>query len=281
MNARMDAHYGTGRVTTPVYDEPVPVIPLNGHPTWVRLPKGRGPVVLLLHGGMSASSSLLESIGPGLKKDFALAAFDRRGHGRTADTDAPFSYEAMSDEAVAFIEYLGRRVHVVGHSDGGNVALILAMRRPDLVKRVVAVGANFHFQGLMPIEPMDTMDPAFDEWAQRYARRSPDDLAHAWVVARKSDEMIASQPTLTTMNLSTIHRPVLVMVGDDDVATLAHTCAMYEAIEAAQLAVVPGTSHGVLKERTKESVRIIRHFLRMRLPPESRMPLRRRTNDAD
>ena len=71
------------------------------------------------------------------------------------------------------------------------------------------------------------------------------------------------------------------MAGDDDVATLAHTCAMYEAIDGAQLAIVPGTSHGVLKERTKESVRIIRHFLRMKLPPETRMPIRRRTADAD
>jgi len=277
----MDPDYGTGRPTTPVYDDCVPVIALNDHPTWVRLPKGRRPAVLLLHGGMSASSSLLESIGPGLKKDFALCAFDRRGHGRTADTDAPFSYEAMADEAVAFVEYLGRRVHVVGHSDGGNVALIMAMRRPDLLKRVVVVGANFHADGLMPMEPLDTMSPGFDEWAQRHGQRSPDGLAHAWAVAHKSEEMMAHQPTLTTDDLATIRRPVLIMAGDDDVATLAHTCAMYEAIDGAQLAIVPGTSHGVLKERTKESVRIIRRFLRMKLPPDTRMPLRRRNDDTD
>ena len=253
----------------------MPVIPLNGHPTWVRLPKGRRPTVLLLHGGMSASSSLLESIGPGLAKDFSLAAFDRRGHGRTGDTDEPFSYGSLADETIAFVEHLGRRVHVVGHSDGGNVALLVAMRRPDLLKRVVVVGANFHVDGLMPMDPIDTMSPEFDEWARRHAQRSPDDLAHAWVVARKSDEMMASQPTLTTNDLATIRRPVLVMAGDDDVATLAHTCAMYEAIEESQLAIVPGTSHGVLKERPKESVRIIRHFLCMKLPPVTRTPIRR------
>ena len=281
MNARIDADYGTDPVTTPVYDERVPVIDLNGHPTWVRLPRGRRPVVLLLHGGMSASSSLLESIGPGLAKDFAIAAFDRRGHGRTGDTEEPFSYESMADEAIAFVEYLGRRVHVVGHSDGGNVALIMAMRRPDLLKRVVVIGANFNVDGLMPMDPIDTMSPEFDEWARRHAERSPDGLAHAWVVARKSDEMMASQPTLTTDDLARIRRPVLVMAGDDDVATLAHTCSMYESIEEAQLAIVPGTSHGVLKERTKESVRIIRHFLKMELPPFTRMPIRRFKGSAD
>ena len=78
---------------------------------------------MLLHGGMSSSASLLKSIGPSLAKRYRVAAFDRRGHGRTADTDEPFSYDAMADETIAFIEYLERRVHLVGHSDGGNVAL--------------------------------------------------------------------------------------------------------------------------------------------------------------
>ena len=98
-------------------------ISLNGHPTWARLPKGKGEIVVLLHGGLSSSASLLRDLGPGLAKRFAVAAFDRRGHGRTGDTDEPFSYGAMADESVAFIELLGRRVHLVGHSDGGNVAL--------------------------------------------------------------------------------------------------------------------------------------------------------------
>jgi pimeloyl-ACP methyl ester carboxylesterase len=257
----------------------VTIISLNDHPTWARLPRRKGPTVVLLHGGMSSSGSLLKSIGPSLAKHFRIAAFDRRGHGRTGDTDQPFSYEAMATETIAFIEYLKRRVSLVGHSDGGNVALIVAMRRPDLVRRIVVVGANYHFAGLMPVPSFDTESAEFDQWSQRYGENSPDGPEHARAVEEKTRIMTFSQPTLTTQDLATISVPVLVMAGDDDVATLAHTCSMYEAIPAAQLAIVPGTSHMLLKERPKESVRIIDHFLRSKLPPVTFAPMRRPSVD--
>jgi len=257
----------------------VTIISLNDHPTWVRLPRRKGPTVVLLHGGMSSSGSLLKSIGPSLAKHYRIAAFDRRGHGRTADTDEPFSYEAMASETIAFIEYLQRRVSLVGHSDGGNVALIVAMRRPDLVRRIVAVGANYHFEGLMPIASFDTESEEFAQWAQRFGENSPDGPEHARAVEEKTRIMTLSQPTLTTRDLATISVPVLVMAGDDDVSTLAHTGSMYEAIPEAQLAIIPGTSHMLLKERTKESARVIEHFLRSRLPPVTYAPMRRASVD--
>ncbi len=250
-------------------------IMLNGHPTWARLPKKKGPTVLLLHGGMSSSRSLLKSIGPGLSETFRVAAFDRRGHGRTADTDAGFHYDDMVDETVSFLEYLGRRCHVIGHSDGGIIALLVAQRRPDLVKRVIAVGANFHFNGLMPMAQFDTSSEGYEQWAQKYAQLSPDGLEHAASVLEKTMAMFASEPTLSASDLSTLTRPVLVMSGDDDLITLEHTCALYQALPNAQLAIVPGTSHAVLKERTRESVRIMRHFLLSELPVTTYMPVRR------
>ena len=227
---------------------------------------------------MSSSQSLLKAIGPGLSRSFCLTAFDRRGHGRTADTDAPFHYEDMADETIAYLEHLGRRSHLIGHSDGGIIALIVAMRRPDLVKRVVAIGANYHFAGLTPSEPFGTDSEGFEAWAQKYASLSPDGIAHAPVVLKKTMTMFATEPTLTTFDLLTITRPVLVMSGDDDVVTLEHTCSLYLAIPGAQLAVVPGTSHALLKERTRESVRILRHFLRSELPVTTYMPVRRAQN---
>lgn len=255
-------------------------IELNGHPTWVRLPKGRGTIVLLLHGGMSSSASMLRSVGPGLAGRYRIAAFDRRGHGRTADTDEPFHYEDMADQTIAFIEHLGRRVHVVGHSDGGNVALLVVLRRPDLVRRAVVVGANYHHAGLMPLQPMLVGTPGFDEWALKYGAHSPDGVAHAATIVEKTNRLFATEPTLTTDDLARIARPTLVMAGDDDVATLAHTCSMYEAIPEAQLAILPGTSHALLKERPKESVRIIRHFLGAKRPLETSMPVRRAASDV-
>jgi pimeloyl-ACP methyl ester carboxylesterase len=259
----------------------VTVIKLNGHPTWARLPKGKGPTVVLLHGGMSSSASLLRVLGAPLSKKYRVGAFDRRGHGRTADTDAPFSYSAMADETIAFVERLDRRVHLVGHSDGGNVALIVAMRRPDLLRRIVVIGANYHHDGLMPLSHFDTDSEEFAQWAQRFGEYSPDGASHAKVVEQKTTVMTFSEPTLTTTELSSIPVPTLVMAGDDDVATLGHTCSMYEAIPHGQLAIVPGTSHQLLKERTKESVGIISHFLATKLPPVTFMPIRRVPTDVN
>jgi pimeloyl-ACP methyl ester carboxylesterase len=248
---------------------------LRGHPTWAHVPSRNGQTVLLLHGGMSSSASLLNSIGPRLKRDFRVAAFDRRGHGRTADTEMPFSYEDMADETIAFLEYLDRRCHIVGHSDGGIVALIVALRRPDLVRRMVAVGANYHFSGLHDMPEMDLRGPYFAEWAMKYGAVSPDGPEHAVAVANKTALMQRMQPNLKISDLRGITVPTLIMAGDDDIPTLAHTCSMYEAIPNAQLAIIPGTSHMVLKERTKESARVIRRFLRGPQTPLTLLPVRR------
>ena len=248
---------------------------LNGHPTWAQLPKKGGDVVVLLHGGMSSSESLLRKVGPRLATHFRLGAFDRRGHGRSIDTDEPFSYESMADETIAYLEYIGRRAHLVGHSDGGNVALLVALRRPDLVRRAVVIGANFHHEGLVVVPTVDFESAGFAEWAAAYGMMSPNGAAHAKVMAVKSERMMKNGPILDVAHLHQIAIPVLVMAGDDDVATLAHTCAMYEAIPESQLAIVPGTSHALLKERPKESIRLITRFLRGDSPPLTLMPLRR------
>lgn len=248
---------------------------LAGHPTWSLVPKKGGEVVVLLHGGMSSSASMLKSIGPRLAREFHVGAFDRRGHGGTADTDEPFSYEAMADEAILFLEYLGRPAHLVGHSDGANVALLVALRRPDLVRRCVVIGGNFHHDGLIATPEIDFESPGFLEWSIRYGDLSPNGVAHAKVMAVKSERMLKSGPTLEVEDLAQIRVPVLVMAGDDDVAKLEHTCTMYEAIPESQMAIVAGTSHALLKERTKECARIIIRFLKSDLPVSTLMPIRR------
>jgi pimeloyl-ACP methyl ester carboxylesterase len=253
---------------------------LNGHPTWAQIAEKSSPTVVLLHGGMSHSASMLRSIGPGLAKYYRVAAFDRRGHGRTADTDEPFHYDTMADEAIAFLEYLGRRAHLVGHSDGANVALLVAMRRPELVRRVVLAGANYHFRGLRPMEEFPLEGPVFDEWAESYARFSPDGVGHARAVVEKTNMLVRTEPTLTPSDLARVDVPVLVLASDDEPIELAHTCSLYESIPGAELAVVPGTSHSMFKERTKMSVAIINHFFQSTWPPLTEAPSRRTPLDG-
>ncbi len=181
----------------------------------------------------------------------------------------------MADETIAFVEALDRRVHLVGHSDGGNVALLVGQRRPDLIKRMVVVGANYHYDGLVDFALMSPGTPDFDQWALKYARLAPEGIDHAAEVLRKTNEMLRSGPTMTERDLNEIRVPVLVMAGDDDVSTLTHTVTMFEALSDAQLAIIPGSSHAVLKEHTKDCVRIISRFLTQRLPVRTMSPLRR------
>jgi pimeloyl-ACP methyl ester carboxylesterase len=241
------------------------------------MPKKSGHTAVLMHGGMSSSASMLRHIGRPLRRHFQIAAFDRRGHGRTGDTPAPFSYDDMALDTIAFLELLGRRCDLVGFSDGGNAALLTALRRPDLVRRLVLVGANYHHAGVVPAASELSDDTYFDEWAARFGESNPDGPEYARTAFSKGESLFTREPTLRISDLNGVTVPTLVMSGDDDLISLAHTCSLYEAIPDAQLAIVPGSSHLVLSERTKEAGRIIRRFLTMDLPPHTYLPVRRRS----
>lgn len=218
-------------------------IEINGHPTWVDLRGETGDTVLLLHGGMSNSDLLLEVMGAALAERHRLVAFDRRGHGFTADTDAAFHYDDMAAETIGVLEEVVRGpAHIVGWSDGGIVGLLVALSRPDLVNRLVLIGANFHYEGVLPLD----LDPNSDLPAmmlQSYAERSPDGAEHFEDAFGKFMTMSTTEPALTVDDLRKVTAPTLVMVGDDDLIRLDHTCALYESLPAGQLCVVPRASH--------------------------------------
>jgi pimeloyl-ACP methyl ester carboxylesterase len=250
-------------------------VDIDGHATWVDDRGGAGEPLLLLHGGLSNSDALLNSIGSGLAEQFRVVAFDRRGHGYTADTNAGFHYDDMAAEAVRVLEdVVGGPAHLVGWSDGGIVALLVALRRPDLVHKLVVIGANYHFDGVMPVE-QDPQSPVPEELGKAYIERSPDGAEHLEVVVRKSLAMFSSEPTLTTADITRITQPVLVMVGDDDLATLPHTVSLYESLPEGRLAVVPGASHALPLEQPEAVTGLILNFLTAAGPPQTLFPIRR------
>lgn len=269
------------------YSRGMPVLDVLGHPTWYTVEGAGDETVLLLHGGLSNSDALLDSIGGPLGERRRVAAFDRRGHGRTADTPEAFHYESMVDETIAFIEHIGGPVQIVGWSDGGIVGLLLALRRPELVGRLVAIGTNYHWNVLpdLPfaavadgggvgetpeVEAGDSGIVAFMSAA--YAERSPDGPDHFAIVAAKGFHLFGIEPELTAEDLAWVSVPVLVMAGDDDLVPLSHTAAFFAGLPEAQLAIVPGASHALPIEHPQEVVGLIERFLRSDVPPVTMMP---------
>jgi pimeloyl-ACP methyl ester carboxylesterase len=210
-------------------------IDIGGHPTWVD-DRGTGAeTVVLLHGGLSNSDTMLDVFGAPLVVRYRVVAFDRRGHGYTADIGGPFHYDDMANDTVAVLEHVvGGPAHLVGWSDGGIIALLVAMQRPELVGRLVAIGANFHHDGLVPVDFGESTTLG-EEMFQAYAERSPDGADHFADLFERFIVMVATEPTLSAADLAAITAPTLVMAGDDDMVRLDHTCALYEALPAGQL----------------------------------------------
>jgi pimeloyl-ACP methyl ester carboxylesterase len=228
---------------------------------------GVGDPVVLLHGGLAGGDQWQFAVEP-LGRRFRVLVPDRRGHGRTPDVEGPYSYEAMAEETIAFLEQvLSEPVHLVGYSDGGITALHVALRRPDLVRDMVVIGTNFHVDGLLPAvrEGMSAEpDPDAEELAglrEAHVASSPDGTAGWPVVLAKVMQMSTSGPTLTSDDLRRITARTLVVAADDDIIDHAHTVTLFETVPDARLAVVPGTSHALPDEQPDEVLRLVTDFL--------------------
>jgi pimeloyl-ACP methyl ester carboxylesterase len=210
---------------------------------------GSGEPLVLLHGGLVDARFFAPNLGP-LAERFRVYTPERRGHGHTPDVPGPISYQLMADDTIAFLEaVVGEPADLVGHSDGAFVAMLAAMQRPELVKRLVLIGGGFNKSG----EAMPDMDWNVDEIAKflgpAYGEVSPDGEDHFKVVATKIGEMAAVEPNLQASDLAAVTHRTLVMFADDDLMTMTHAVQMYDALPDAELAIVPGTSHFLTQEK--------------------------------
>jgi pimeloyl-ACP methyl ester carboxylesterase len=251
-------------------------VDLNGHPTWIET-LGHGPPVLVLHGGFSNSDRLLDVFAR-LSDEHRLIAFDRRGHGRTADTAAPFHYRDMAIEAIAVLEQVaGEAAHLIGYSDGGVIALLVALARRGLVRSLVLIGVNYHVDGLVP-GVFDDVGPDSELVGftlPGYAERSPDGADHFPIVVAKEAAMLDCEPTMASDELARITVSTLVLVGDDGIVLPSHTWSLFESLPASQLAVIPGASHLVHYEKPELVAQLVAEFLRTGGAVSTMMPVRR------
>ncbi|HEX3784007.1 MAG TPA: alpha/beta hydrolase [Pseudonocardiaceae bacterium] len=244
---------------------------VNGVRTWYD-ELGTGEPVVLLHGGFSDSRDFHGNL-TALSADFRLLLPERRGHGHTADQPGPITVELMAQDTIAFLEdTLDGPTRLVGYSAGGIVALWVALRRPDLVDRLVLISAAFDAGGMIFRPSADGEPPA--PLVAAYAEVSPDGAEHFPVVMRKIVDAVETEPGLDPAQLAEVSPRTLVLAGDDDLVTLEHTIALYRGLPAAELAIVPAATHLLLREKPAPCTSLVRDFLTTDQAP-TMMPIRR------
>jgi len=209
---------------------------------------GEGEPVVLVHGtgGFADSWAAQRDLLPDW---YQLFMPECRGHGRTADVEGPYTYETFADDLAGFIEALGLGpVRLVGWSNGASVALRLALRRPDLVRRLVLLSGGVLDLGGQTAEATAlSVEPGrswlAETWRPVYEALSPDGPEHFPVVEEKLNRMWREATPVTREQIAALPMPLLVLQGDDDCVEIAHAAALAGTAPDGRLAVVPGTSH--------------------------------------
>ncbi len=207
---------------------------VNGHRLYFER-HGAGRPLVLLHGG---GNSIAGSFGHQIEAFAArheVIGIEQVGQGHSPDVAGPLTYDGMAGDTAALLAQLHvTEADIVGWSDGGIIGLILAVRHPELVRRLVVSGAN--------VDPL-SMDPAAArDMAKPLDKPFDEKLRLLWLNSPRANE-------LTFAMLGGVHRRVLVMSGDHDAINLDQTIKIFRALSQAELWVLPATGHATFNER--------------------------------
>lgn len=242
--------------------------PVNGLSLYYELhgaPRDDAPPILLLHGGGSTLETSFARAIPLLAAHRRVIAFDQQGHGRTADVDRPFSFEQSADDALALLRHLRvERADVWGYSNGGSIALQLAIRHPEAVRKLVLESVMTSRAGTEPEfwKGFDhaTIESMPKELKDEYRRVAPHPEA-LQSFFDKSVERMRTFRDLSPETLRSIEAPSLVVIGDRDVVRPEHAVETFRALKHAELCVLPGTDHMRIVESAEWLVPRIEAFL--------------------
>ncbi len=216
--------------------------------------KGTGRAVVLLHGN-GADSGYFKGQMDEFSELYHVYAVDTRGHGRTPRGEKPFTIRQFADDLLGFMDaHRIGKAHLLGFSDGGNIAMVFAMRHPGRVDRLVLNGANLNAGGVkrriqIPIEIGYRIARAFSGRSDS-ARRNAEMLG-----------LMVNEPDLSPEELAGIRARTLVIAGTRDMIREAHTRMIAEHIPDAELVFVKG-DHFIASRHPKEFNRAVLDFLR-------------------
>ena len=229
---------------------------------------GSGTTLLLLHGGTS-SISTFSGVIPVLSSHFKIIAIDSPGHGRSEQADS-LSYQLMANYVSQLIDIMDfDSVYIIGHSDGGNTALLLAHDRPDKVKRIIVSGANSNIHGITKeaLNLFESLDPQYVEsqmqdWLTNYKEKSPQkDDWKKFIIDEK--KMLLEDTIISSSKLRNIQGRTLVVMGDRDwYIKLEHGVSLYTEISGSELCVLPNTPHNPYNSKPELISEIALDFLK-------------------
>ena len=251
-------------------------INVRGHEIFTFQWSKRGEALVILHGGLSHSEKVKKYLLPAVKRDFKVFAYDRTGHGRTANQKGSFHFNFQTKELIAFLEDVVKEpAHLIGISDGANIAIMTAIARPELIRSVVSIGGNTTASQIR----MKFGKPEVSAESQaEHDRISPDHPSELIKKVATAFKVWKSEPSIAITKLAKIKCPVLVLAGDDDVISAKESEKIYQAITNARLAIVPGASHVVIKEKTELVQALLKDFYANPDYPLTQVPISRINN---
>jgi pimeloyl-ACP methyl ester carboxylesterase len=243
---------------------------------------GSGQPLVLLHGAFSAIGTSFGNVLPSLAKTRQVIAFEMQAHGHTADIDRPLSTEQMADDTAAALQQLGiEEADFFGYSMGGGVALQVAIRHPEMVRKLVLASVTYNSSGLHPglmegLENMRPEDMAGSPWHEEYMRIAPRPEDFATLFAKKT-QMDREIRDLPAELIKAIKAPTLLIIGDSDIVCPEHAVEMFRLLGGgvmgdlaglpnSRLAILPGTTHVTLVERAEWLLSMIGAFLDAPMP---------------
>ena len=238
---------------------------------------GEGQPLVLLHGGFMVIEAL-EPLLSTLAQRYRVIAVELEGHGRTADLDRPLSVDQMAHDVAGLLRQLGfAQTDVFGFSMGGRVALRLTIQHPDLVRKLVVVSAGYSNDGFYPMTMTGWPSLSHEALAgtpmqQAYAERAPDPSRWPGFVGKVREAMMSFKGW-PPEEIRAIKAPTLLVLGDADFIRPEYAVEMFRLLGGApehggmgdlpqsQLAVLPGTTHFTILDRTDLLLPIITPFL--------------------
>jgi pimeloyl-ACP methyl ester carboxylesterase len=260
-------------------------LPINGlklyYEVYGPLGKPKTPPLLLIPGAFMSTDSM-KPWAAAFAARRSVIVFDQQGHGRTPDTSRKMSYEQFGDDAAALLRALKvERADVMGYSQGGGVALQLALRQPTLVNKLVSLSATYRKDGWYPavpkaIEGLNAKVFAGSPIEAAFKKHTPDPKAFEAYI-EKMKMLNANDQNITDAQMRGISAKTMVIVGDADGVKLEHAVAMFKLrgggdeeaavtgtltkVPAARLVILPATSHIAISGETKVLEAMVTPFL--------------------